>query len=316
MTILSSSRLRLLRANRRVSLLRIKSLRPSWPRLDLYTLGNSSSLTLLSFANLPRDITITKSGNNIFFDKRHDSNLELLTVNENSSEPPAEAEKDTVNINSAPNLALETTNVEFAAKKIATDETDEATSFESTDISGDQCAYRYRQWNLGDNTLLIARLRVDSALPNAQDQYANIHTFFEYDPRVSAMPYRQKLDAQKGAVLGTEVKNNGFRLLKACLCGMLAGVDTLKFMFVSRSHPTTLDKYTALGSVTVKSNDLFKQVGGNAETSWGIAKAFVELIKQQNGEKYVLVKDPNKTRLSLYCTDEVEAPEMKFDVEL
>ena len=38
----------------------------------------------------PWDILVTRKGSFLFFDKRDKSNFDLLTVNENSSDPPQE----------------------------------------------------------------------------------------------------------------------------------------------------------------------------------------------------------------------------------
>ncbi|KAG0485979.1 hypothetical protein HPP92_010058 [Vanilla planifolia] len=54
------------------------------------------------------DIVIQRVGNKLFFDKRDGSQLDLLSVNETSSEPLPEAKED---INSAHSLSVEATYI-------------------------------------------------------------------------------------------------------------------------------------------------------------------------------------------------------------
>ena len=43
------------------------------------------------------------------------------------------------------------------------------------------------------------------------------------------MDWRKKLDSQKGAVLATEIKNNGFKVAKWTISAILAGSAFIKF---------------------------------------------------------------------------------------
>lgn len=54
------------------------------------------------------DIVVTRSGDKLFFDKRDDSNLNLLTVNETAPDPVPE-DKD--NMNGVQNLSIEATTI-------------------------------------------------------------------------------------------------------------------------------------------------------------------------------------------------------------
>ena len=45
----------------------------------------------------------------------------------------------------------------------------------------------------------------------------------------ASMDWRKKLDSQKGAVLATEIKNNGFKVAKWTISAILAGSAFIKF---------------------------------------------------------------------------------------
>lgn len=67
-----------------------------------------ATLMCCSRSVYPWDIVVSKIGTKIFLDKRDDSNFDLLTVNETSTEPPGDEDKS---INSPNNLALEATYI-------------------------------------------------------------------------------------------------------------------------------------------------------------------------------------------------------------
>ena len=47
--------------------------------------------------------------------------------------------------------------------------------------------------------------------------------------QTASMDWRKKLDSQKGAVLATEIKNNGFKVAKWTISAILAGSAFIKF---------------------------------------------------------------------------------------
>jgi translation initiation factor 3 subunit D len=123
------------------------------------------------------------------------------------------------------------------------------------DASVASVGYRYRKFELGDDVTLIVRCEFDGVQRSGtQDQYMTIKALNEFDPKVRAMTvvaalwrsggmlrracvrvlqlvgvdWRQKLDAQRGAVLATEIKNNNSKLARWTAQSLLAGTDLLK----------------------------------------------------------------------------------------
>ena len=93
-------------------------------------------------------------------------------------------------------------------------------------------AYRYRKWDLGEDVKLIIRSEIDAVSSGSNDEklYLSIKALNEWDPKANGMDWRSKLDSQPGAVLATEIKNNGCKLAKWTTCSLLAGVDQMKFV--------------------------------------------------------------------------------------
>lgn len=192
------------------------------------------------------DIIVNRVGNKLFFDKRDDSEFDLLTVNETAADPPFNEESNS--INNPRNLALEATyiNHNFSQQVLKnTDKKEEKYSFENknpfvseedeSDVAS--VAYRYRKYDLGDNVELVVRCEHDAVTvgPNGE-QFMNIKALNEWDSRVAgAIDWRQKLDIQRGAVLANELKNNACKLAKWTVQALLAGSDHIKFGYVQLS---------------------------------------------------------------------------------
>ena len=76
----------------------------------------------------------------------------------------------------------------------------------------------------------------------------NIKACNEWDAKQANTPeWRAKLDKQRGAVLATEIRNNGFKMAKWTMGALLAGADFIKFGYVSRTNPKDSTQHIILG---------------------------------------------------------------------
>ncbi|PKU76780.1 eukaryotic translation initiation factor 3 subunit D-like [Dendrobium catenatum] len=250
------------------------------------------------------DIIIQRVGNKLFFDKRDGSQLDLLSVNETSSETLPEAKED---INSAHSLAVEATyiNQNFSQQVLFRDGNkltfDEPNPFASEGEEVASVAYRYRRWKLDEDTHLIARCEVHSVTDvRGQRAFLTLNALNEFDPKYSGVDWRQKLETQRGAVLATELKNNANKLAKWTAQALLAGADMMKLGYVSRVHPRDHFNHVILSVIGYKPRDFAAQINLNTSNMWGIVKSIVDRCMKLNEGKYVLVKDPVKPQLRIY----------------
>lgn len=264
------------------------------------------------------DIVVDKIGGKIFFDKRENTEFDLLTVSETSSEPPQD---EGSSLNSPRNLALEATfvNHNFSQQVLKTGE--ERYKFEAdnpfvdADEEGEVASvgYRYRKWDLGNNLVLVCRCEVDAAqqVSNNETQFLNIKAINEWDSRCSGgVDWRQKLDTQRGAVLANELKNNACKLAKWTIQSILAGVDNMKFGYVTRFNVKDSGRHVILGTQQFKPIEFAQQINLNMDNGWGVIRCILDLVMQQKDGKYLIVKDPNKPLLRLY-----DIPDNTFDSE-
>ena len=172
------------------------------------------------------DIIITKADSKIFFDKRDGSQFDYVAVNETSMDPPAEEPKEA--INSASSLSKEATfiNQHFSQQVLIKGEVahkfPNGNPFQAEDQKVSSTGYKYRRWTIGEVSL-IARCEIDGA---SDGGFLTIKALNEFDPKAEG--WRKKIDSQKGAVLGTELKNNSNKLAKWTLQALLAGTTGIK----------------------------------------------------------------------------------------
>jgi len=292
------------------------------------------------------DIVILKQGNKIFLDKRPDSSIDLVTVNENAADAPLEA--DTANtpnqqqtgvkadsINTPGNLAMEATiiNHNFALQTVMESSNNKLefpnpNPFYNPDEETEPLAskaYKYRRFDLSlekdDEPLhLIVRTEVDAVVKNnisGEDQFLLVKALNEFDHKAQgaggALDWRTKLTSQRGAVVATEMKNNSCKLARWTTQAILAKADQMKLGFVSRANPKSAANHVILGVVGYKPREFASQMNLGFSNGWGIVRTIVDLVKgmsegEDGDKKYVLVKDPNKQVIRLY-----EVPLGTFD---
>jgi len=264
------------------------------------------------------DIVVDKIQGKIFFDKRENTEFDLLTVSETSAEPPQDEGSST---NSPRNLALEATfvNHNFSQQCLKTGEDrykfEEDNPFVDADEEGEvaSVAYKYRKWNLGNDLVLVCRCELDAVQQgsNNEPQFVNIKALNEWDSRFSGgVDWRQKLDTQRGAVLANELKNNACKLAKWTVQSILAGADYIKFGYATRYNVKDSGRHVILGTQQFKPVEFAQQINLSMDNAWGVVRCVLDIIMQQKDGKYLIVKDPNKQLLRLY-----DIPDNTFDSE-
>jgi len=282
----------------------------------------------------PWDIVVNREGNKIFFDKRDGGPFDTVTVNENATDPPVDpmppnpnnpTEKvpEVPSINSATNLSLEATyiNQNFGFQSVTERSPPPVVDFakpnpfygpdETEPLAS--CGYRYRVFDLGvtedEDVRLCVRTEVDAYLPGQGNPregqgLITIRALNEFDPRAAgaggAPDWRSKLDAQPGAVVATEMKNNSCKLAKWTVQSILAGADLMKIGYISRVNPRDNTRHVILSTGSLRPLDFAGQLNVSLANGWGIVRTVIDLCMKQPEGKYVLLKDPNKPVIRLY----------------
>ncbi|EDV49418.1 eukaryotic translation initiation factor 3 subunit D-2 [Drosophila erecta] len=267
-------------------------------------------------SNYSWDVVIEKLGTKVFLDKRDNDQFDLLTVNETSLEPPMDEEGS---INSAHSLAMEATliNHNFSQQVLRIGDQEprfkfeEPNPFEEQGVDLASMGYRYRQWDLGNEVVLIARCKHNGVIqgPNGEMQFLSIKALNEWDSKGSnSVEWRQKLDTQRGAVLASELRNNACKLARWTVEAVLAGSDQLKLGYVSRVNPRDHLRHVILGTQQFKPQEFATQINLNMDNAWGVLRCLIDIVMKQPDGKYLIMKDPNKSMIRLY-----DIPENAFD---
>jgi len=276
-----------------------------------------STLMCCTRSVYPWDIVVDKLGTRLFFDKREDSTIDTLTVNETANEPPPEDGT----MDSAKHLGMEAVYINhiFAQQVLKMGEERYKFSNPNPFIQPDEeneaasVVYRYRSWDLGNNQTIVIRCEQDCVQigPNGEEQFVNIKALNEWNPKaVGGLDWRSKLDMQRGAVLAAELRNNGFKLAKWTTCAILAGSDQIKFGYVSRQNFKDASRHTILGMQNFKPQEFATQMALNMDNGWGIVRVLVDFFSSKPDGRYLITKDPMKQVLRIY-----NVPENSFDSE-
>ena len=301
----------------------------------------------------PWDIVIHYVGGAIFLDARKPQDFDLHSANENSHQPPEEFDEESPNGRNR--LAVEATviNHDFSQQVLLANSKPEARAEppgagEPRDLApnplydpaemeaGSEApsgALRYRRWGLGKDTRVVVRTSLHAVSRKRGDagtasQLLRVHTLSEWDSKQpgAAPDWRKLIDVQRGNVLATEMKNNGFKLAKLTAQSLLAGAEGLKLGFVSRAARADPESHVVVGVQSLNPATFAHQMSLDVNNMWGIVKWLVELVRKhaanlqsaETGEeaggaggaaagagddyqaKFVLLRDPNFPRVSLF----------------
>eukprot|EP00833_Pecoramyces_ruminatium_P004010 jgi/Orpsp1_1/1178042/evm.model.c7180000063826.2 len=271
----------------------------------------------------PWDIVITKCGEQIFFDKRDDSQaFDYYTVNENATDNSIDPNDI---INSSSQLSEETTrNCKCFAEQSVDKETKyqfkESYPFNDEDSNDEigSVAFRYRKWALNaaneEPISLIVRTTLDAAIqqksnmiankiksmepvestcPLDETLFLNVRTVDEFDLYRNTS-WRKSLDNQKVGCITSEFRSNFNKLSKWAVESILSGADYIKFGFISRVNNKDNKRHEILGTHTFKPREFANHLQLTIENSWGILKEVVDKLMKLEDGKFVLVKDAVK----------------------
>ena len=253
------------------------------------------------------DLLVRKQGDVLVFDKRADSRIDYLSVNENHSEHLSD-EKD--NINHPDHLALEATviNHNFSQQCLAPSPSldfETPNPFLSSLSAGNEpaaVAFRYHSWNLGNGQQLVARSSINAyAMRNDAPTYLITRTLNEFDAKLSgSVEWRQKLESQTGAALAIEMKNNAYRLARYVSDCLVSCADEIKLGFVSRMSTKNSYRHAVLMCKTYDVRTFSDSINVKTRGLWGSLKVLLDKLRALEDGHFLLLRDPNKPTIHVY----------------
>lgn len=258
------------------------------------------------------DIIVTKKNGQIFLDKREGSQIDNLTVDENAADAPSDTAEDT---DSASKLSLEAMflNQNLLANVVADGQQislEHPNPFQSnSDEPLLSKGYSYKKWEFttaeeteGERPLsIVIRTEFDTK-DTASNQLLSVKAINEY--KKGPLDWKTKIMSQRGAIIAAELKNNNNKFSKWTQQAILAGVDTIKLGFISRANFKDNTRHTVLGVSSFRPQDLALQIGLSTANGWGIVKSFIDIINAQQDGKFVILKNPNDAKITVYRVPE------------
>ena len=242
---------------------------------------------------VPWDIFITKHPrhrNVLVLDKRADSDLDAVLVNETKPDVFNEEKKD--NINFYANLAIEASRINANLPTLLTGGKTESMT-------------RYVRWSLGDRLVLIVRGAVNAASDPSTPVL--LRGLLEYDWGRGAMDWRRRLDGQKASVVAAELQNNNAQMSRWILSSVLLSVEQIKLAFLSRLNPRDRTRHAILGLHDIDPYELSNQMGVDLSNAFGIVKSFAlrffEGDLQGVQSEVVVMRDAQKAMLRMYARE-------------
>eukprot|EP00457_Paulinella_chromatophora_P002478 gb/GEZN01002483.1/.p1 GENE.gb/GEZN01002483.1/~~gb/GEZN01002483.1/.p1 ORF type:complete len:765 (+),score=153.20 gb/GEZN01002483.1/:43-2337(+) len=262
------------------------------------------------------DVVITKKDGVIVLDKRPNSRLDYLTVNENWAESAQNAEGE---INVPEQLAKEATYISRTYSQQCLEDGSEANLGQKNPFlkdlkPGHEAAtegYRYRQFVVADDLTLVVRTTVNAYLRKADGSkaFVGVRALNQFDAKMSGnVDWRKKLDTQAGSILATEMKNNYCKVTRWIAEMQIAGCEEFRLGFVSRKHPGNADQHVILGGKRYNTLVSFATAARVRFAGlWGCLEGILVRLQELPDGKFLMMRDPVEPKLSIY-----EVPEDAF----
>jgi translation initiation factor 3 subunit D len=254
------------------------------------------------------DLSCRKEDGVLVFDKRANSSVDYLTVNENWNEVQ---ETDKKSMNHPTQLFQEATLINHNFQQQVLDSKREAVELQETNPFASLFAaelasvgYRYRSYNLSDTVTMVARCEVHGYTErNGEKKFLNVRALNDFDHTLSGgVDWRQKLELAPAAVLASEMKNNNCKLAKWASQMALSGADELRLGFVARdtkaADPSHSHQILAIRSFSPA--QFTAQLQMRPEIFWAALKRIINTIMDQEDGDFVLLRDPNESKLHIY----------------
>merc|ERR1719272_184680 len=268
-------------------------------------------------AQVPWDVKATRVGNKLFLDKRDDSTLDRLTVNETARDPPTD--DDPENVNSAGRLSIECTlinqnfsqqilkpgdGIKMSSPNPFVDEEEQ----EEERTPANVC-YRYRRYDMG-GVFMVCRTELHGVLTKkGKQQKFTACALNEYDAKKAGNPpWRTSLKRAPAGVLASELKNNSMKMAKWTAASHLAGADLMKIGFVKRKSPKDAFTHQIVHTMMYEPSKFAQQINLSFNNCWGVLKMMIETLLAQDAGVYIIMKDPNKDMVRVY-----NVPDDEFD---
>lgn len=111
------------------------------------------------------------------------------------------------------------------------------------------------------------------------------------------------------------MQDNSCKVSRWVVQSLLAGVDAMKFAFITRKSAKVTSSHVLLGTYGIDTKSFANQINLNMPVCWAILRETIDYIfsyKEMTGTgEYIVMKDPNKAVMRIFkvTADEIDEDE-------
>jgi len=239
------------------------------------------------------DVIIKKYQDKLFIDKRDDENiLDFLTVNETSHENQPVDDESVNGVRQIMREALLVHNNVLAQQQGKSQEYKHVFSEKDPFIETEgQIAVRegyvYNIWRLDNKKKICIRSTIhgykSKTITEHEDGkktekiiYQNTYSLFEYE--LNKSNWKTNLDQMMAQCLTKEVQDNSCKVSRWVVQSILAGVEHIKFAFVTRKHLKDPNHHVILGTYGTDTSSYRNQINLNMTQCWSILQLLIDVV--------------------------------------
>mgnify|MGYP000997304722 CR=1 FL=1 len=173
---------------------------------------------------------------------------------------------------------------------------------------GEKRVFRYRRWEV-DRVEVVVRSEVDSYLPpkeDAEPKFVKLCALNESE----ISDWKTKLEGSRGALIGTELRNNACKVSKWICQAALAEIDEIKLAFITRQNQKDTSKHSLLSIESYSLASLGSSINYRLKDNWAILKSLAEVLSKQEDGEYALVKQAYKQSIKVYRMPKKEGEDL------
>jgi translation initiation factor 3 subunit D len=130
--------------------------------------------------------------------------------------------------------------------------------------------------------------------------------------------WKANLDLMMAQCLTKEVQDNSCKISRWVVQSLLAGVEQIKFAFVTRRNTKDPSRHVILGTYGIDTRSFCNQINLKMEQCWAGLQQLIDCVygvEEPSGE-YLYMKDPTKAMMRLFKITAEEEDEDDGNEEL
>lgn len=164
--------------------------------------------------------------------------------------------------------------------------------------------YKYKLFKLASDITVCVRCTINFHEAKS-DETCNMYVLPQWNNK--RQTWQRDLDSQTTVMLTKEITDNSCKFSRWTVQSILAGVDLMRFAFVSRVNESN-QSHKVVGHASVNPEQFAQTINLNISNCWAILKDLINTVKEQERDaaQYLYIKDVVQTNYRLIHMVEIE----------